>query len=59
MRKIIEWLMDGGGTFLGYDNDGDRMYSVSNGEALLFAVVVGALASIAAVVLFLTVRCLI
>lgn len=42
MKKIIDWLKDGGGKFIGYDNSGDRMYSPSNGEALMLWLVCGA-----------------
>ena len=39
--KLIDWLKDGGGEFIGFDSSGDRMYSISNGEALLFWIVMG------------------
>ena len=39
IMKIIEWLRSGGGTFCGYDDDGHRVYSISNGEALIFALI--------------------
>ena len=42
MKRIIDWLKKGGGKFIGFDDCGNRMYSVSNGDALFFTVTLGA-----------------
>ena len=36
MKKLIKWLGEGGNKRIGYDHDGDPLYSLSNGENLLF-----------------------
>ncbi len=36
----IKWLKSGGGILIGYDNDGEPMYTVSNGEMLVFILTV-------------------
>ncbi len=38
--NLFKWMMDGGGKFLGYDENGERMYSVSNGTILAFCLIV-------------------
>jgi len=40
--ELIKWLYSGGGKLIGFDENGERMYSVSNGESLAFCLIVGA-----------------
>ena len=38
--KLIKWLYSGGRKFIGFDENGERMYSVSNGEAVSFCLII-------------------
>lgn len=39
MKRLIKWLKSGGNRLIGIDENGDKMYSVSNGMSPLMWVV--------------------
>jgi hypothetical protein len=42
MKKLINWLKGGGGEFLGYDMEGDPMYTLPRWQELLMCAIFAA-----------------